>query len=59
MMAQDDDSLDRLEIALERIGQHVELPDPVAAEVAARLDAVIARLRAGLAEQAGQAVAEE
>ena len=48
-MAQDDDSLDRIEAALERIGRRVEQPDPVAAEVAGRLDAVIARLRAGLA----------
>ena len=48
-MAQDDESLDRLEVALERIGRRVEQPDPVEAEVAGRLDAVIARLRAGLA----------
>lgn len=51
-MAQDDESLDRIEAALERIGRHVEQPDPVASEVAARLDAVIARLRAGLAASA-------
>lgn len=47
-MAQDDDSADRLEQALERIARGVEQADPVAAEVAARLDGVIARLRAGL-----------
>jgi hypothetical protein len=47
-MAQDDESLDRIEAALERIGRRVEQPDPVANEVAARLDEVIARLRAGL-----------
>ncbi len=47
-MAQDDDSVDRLERALERIARNVDQPDPVAAEVAQRLDAVIARLRAGL-----------
>ena len=47
-MGQDDESLDRLETALERIARKVEEPDPVAAEVAGRLDGVIARLRAGL-----------
>lgn len=47
-MAQDDDSVERLERALERIAKRVEQPDPVAAEVAARLDATIARVRAGL-----------
>ena len=47
-MAQEDESLDRIEAALERIGRRVEQPDPVAGEVAARLDDVIARLRAGL-----------
>lgn len=47
-MADDEDSVDRLERALERIAGKVEQPDPVAAEVAARLDGVIARLRAGL-----------
>jgi hypothetical protein len=47
-MADDDESLDRIEAALERIGRRVEHPDPVAAEVAGRLDAVIARLRSGL-----------
>ena len=48
-MSQEDESLDRIEAALERIGRHVEQPDPVAAEVAQRLDAMITRLRAGLA----------
>ncbi len=48
-MAQDDDSLDRLEAALDRIARRVEQTDPVEAEVTGRLDAVIARLRAGLA----------
>jgi hypothetical protein len=47
-MAQDDESLDRIEAALERIGRRVEQPDPVEAEVSARLDALIGRLRAGL-----------
>ena len=46
--ARDDESLDRLEKALDRIEAGVERPDPVATDVAARLDAVIARLRAGL-----------
>lgn len=49
-MAQDDDQMDRLERALERIASRVEQPDPVAAEVASRLDQVIARLRDGLEE---------
>ncbi len=47
-MAQDDESLDRIEAALERIGRRVEQPDPVASDVAAWLDDVIAKLRAGL-----------
>lgn len=50
-MAQEDESLDRIEAALERIGRRVEQPDAVAGEVAARLDDVIARLRAGLKGQ--------
>ena len=49
-MAQDDEAVGRLEQALERIAQGLERPDPVAAEVATRLDAMIARLRAGLEE---------
>ena len=44
----EDESMNRLERALERIADNVDRPDPVAAEVATRLDAVIARLRAGL-----------
>ncbi len=52
-MPNDDDSLNRLEVALERIARNVEQPDPVAGEVASRLDAVIARLRAGLAAVEG------
>ena len=56
-MAQEDESLDRLEKALERIARNVEQPDPVAAEVAGRLDAVIARLRTGLAAPAPPPVA--
>jgi uncharacterized protein involved in exopolysaccharide biosynthesis len=52
-MAQDDESLDRLEAALDRIARRVEQTDPVEAEVAGRLDAVISRLRAGLAPQTG------
>ena len=49
-MGQDDESMDRLERALDRIEAGIERPDPVAAEVAARLDGVIARVRAGLAD---------
>ena len=44
----DDEAMDRLERALERIEAGVERPDPLAAEVAARLDGMIARVRAGL-----------
>ncbi len=43
--AQDDESLDRLEQALNRIEAGVDRPDPVAGEVAARLDAIILRLQ--------------
>ena len=39
---------DRLEAALERIAQHLEAPDPIAAEVAARLDRMIDTVRATL-----------
>ena len=52
-MGQEDESLDRLEAALERIARKVEEPDPVAADVAGRLDAVISRLRAGLVAPVG------
>ena len=44
----DADAVERLERALARIEARVEQPDPVQAEIAARLDAVIARLRAEL-----------
>ena len=47
-MGQDDELMNRLETALDRIAYGLEKPDPVAAEVAARLDQVIARLRDGL-----------
>lgn len=47
-MAQDDESMDRIERALELIARKVEQPDPVAAEVTQRLDGIIGRLRAGL-----------
>ena len=48
-MATEDEALDRIDAALERIARQVEQPDPVATEVAAKLDAVIERLRTGLA----------
>lgn len=48
-MPNDDNSLNRLEAALERIARNVEQPEPVAREVASRIDAIIAKLRAGLA----------
>lgn len=38
----------RLEAALARIAHHATAPDPVATEVAARLDTLIARLRTTL-----------
>lgn len=38
----------RLEAALERIAHILDAPDPVAAEVAARLDRIIATLREAL-----------
>ena len=51
-MAEDDadgaESIERLERALARIEARVEQPDPVQADIAARLDAIIARLRAEL-----------
>lgn len=47
-MAEDDDSMDRIERALERIVGGLEQPDPVAVDVAQRLDGIIARVRAGL-----------
>ena len=39
---------ERLEAALARIAQQANAPDPVAAEVAARLDSLIAQLRSAL-----------
>jgi len=47
-MEEDDTPEDRLEAALERIARHLEAPDPVATEVAARLDQIIATLRQAL-----------
>ena len=47
-MQPDDELINRIDTALERIARGVEKPDPVAAEVAARLDKMIARLRDGL-----------
>ncbi|GAC1348301.1 MAG: hypothetical protein NVSMB18_36070 [Acetobacteraceae bacterium] len=42
------DPEDRLEAALERIAQAVAAPDPVATEVANRLDTIITTLRDAL-----------
>ena len=47
-MEGEDDPEDRLEAALERIAKHVEAPDPIATEIAARLDHIIATLREAL-----------
>lgn len=47
-MEEDDVPEDRLEAALERIARTVGEPDPVKAEVAARLDRIIATLREAL-----------
>lgn len=47
-MEADEAPEDRLEAALERIAKVVDSPDPVAAEVAARLDRIIATLREAL-----------
>ncbi len=47
-MQADEAPEDRLEAALERIAKIVDAPDPVAAEVAARLDQIIATLRDAL-----------
>ncbi len=49
-METDETPEDRLEEALERIAKVVEAPDPVATEVAERLDRVIATLREALAK---------
>lgn len=47
-MQEEDAPEDRLEAALERIARVIDGPDPVAAEVAARLDHIIATLREAL-----------
>ncbi len=47
-MTDEDAPEDRLEAALERIARHLDAPDPVAEEVAARLDSIIATLREAL-----------
>ena len=47
-MEQEQEPEDRLEAALERIAKHIEAPDPVAAELAGRLDQIIATLRQAL-----------
>jgi hypothetical protein len=47
-MEQDESAEDRLEAALERIAQRLEAPDPIATELAARLDHIIATLREAL-----------
>lgn len=39
---------DRIEAALERIAKQIDVPDPTATEVAARLDHIIATLRQAL-----------
>ena len=44
----DETEEDRLEAALERIARRIDAPDPVAAEVAARLDSIIGKLRNAL-----------
>ena len=48
-MAEDETPEDRLEAALDRIARVLDAPDPVAAEVAERLDRIIASLRQALA----------
>lgn len=48
-MAEDDTPEDRLEAALDRIAKVLDAPDPVATEVAERLDGIIASLRDALA----------
>lgn len=49
-MAEDEVPEDRLEAALDRIAKVLEAPDPVATEVAERLDRIIASLRDTLAK---------
>jgi len=43
-------SAERLEAALARIARQADAPDPVATEIAARLDSLIAQLRSALEE---------
>ena len=47
-MGPDNELINRIDTALDRIARGLEKPDPVAAEVATRLDQMIARLRDGL-----------
>lgn len=49
-MAEDVTPEDRLEAALNRIAKVLDAPDPVATEVAERLDGIIATLRDALAK---------
>ncbi len=49
-MAEDEVPEDRLEAALDRIAKVLDAPDPVATEVAERLDRIIAGLRDALAK---------
>ncbi len=49
-MAEDETPEDRLERALTRIAEVIDAPDPVATEVAERLDRIIASLRNALAK---------
>lgn len=47
-MSDTDTPAARLQAALERIAAHTTAPDPVATEIAARLDSLIAQLRDAL-----------
>ena len=49
-MAEDETPEDRLEAALDRIAKVLDTPDPVATEVAERLDRIIASVRDALAK---------
>ena len=49
-MAEDETPEDRLEAALDRISKVLDAPDPVATEVAERLDRIIASVRDALAK---------
>lgn len=44
------DAAERLEAALARIARQANAPDPVATEIAARLESLIAQLRIALEE---------